>query len=59
MFFYAYWYFNLLLALYGDFIANDLTWFVPLSVYGIDFAARLSSTSIRSAAPPRRQAMRA
>jgi len=59
MFFYAYWYFNLFVALYGDFIANDLIWFVPLSVYGIDVAARLFSPSIRSAAPPRRQALHA
>jgi oligosaccharide repeat unit polymerase len=38
VFFYAYWSFNLLVALYGDLIANDLIWFIPLAVYGIHLA---------------------
>jgi hypothetical protein len=38
VFFYAYWTFNLLVALYGDLIANDLIWFIPLAVYGIHVA---------------------
>jgi len=59
MFFYAYWYFNLFVALYGDFIANDLIWFLPLSVYAIDVAARLYSRSFTTAAQPHRRALRA
>ena len=43
VFFYAFWTFNLLVALYGDFIANDLIWFIPLSVYCIDVAVRLTA----------------
>jgi oligosaccharide repeat unit polymerase len=35
VFFHAYWTFNLFVALYGDLIANDLIWFLPLSIYGI------------------------
>jgi hypothetical protein len=35
VFFYAYWTFNLFVALYGDLIANDLIWFIPVAVYAV------------------------
>ncbi len=38
VFFYAYWTFNLFVALYGDFVANDLIWFIPLSVWSLHAA---------------------
>jgi len=42
-FLYAYWYFNLFVALYGDFIANDFIWALPLAVYCIEVAVRCTS----------------
>ena len=38
VFLYAYWTFNLFVALYGDLVANDLIWFIPLSIYAIHLA---------------------
>jgi len=49
VFLYAFWSFNLLVALYGDLIANDLIWFIPLSVYCIHAALGWIARS----APPR------
>ena len=40
---YAYWYVNLMIALYGDFIGNSFTWVLPICIYCIDAAARWSS----------------
>jgi hypothetical protein len=44
VFLYAYWSFNLFVALYGDLIANDLIWFIPLSVYCIHVAIGAASS---------------
>jgi oligosaccharide repeat unit polymerase len=49
-FLYAYWCFNLFVALYGDFIANDYIWFLPLSVYAVDVSVRLVSRAGSAAA---------